>query len=166
MRMKMKLEKLAEYHENTPAARRKQIKLNQEFGQFLRWMSSEERERVFGEDNDEQIWTTLNTVEEYRTKVIEWLDAKITEGITKGFEEMAEKYRDWIVQDTYRISKSAAMKRYINKKESPPCPIEEGKIYDYFQEAWGQRNKPSMKRMRTHHFICDENCQRKMFRKR
>jgi hypothetical protein len=29
------------------------------------------------------------------------------------------------------------MKRYINKRESPPCPIDEVEIYEYFKKAWG-----------------------------
>jgi hypothetical protein len=29
------------------------------------------------------------------------------------------------------------MKRYINKRESPPCPIDEVEIYERFKQAWG-----------------------------
>jgi hypothetical protein len=123
MSVKTKLEKLPEYQEDNPITRRKQMKLTQELGQFFRLISREAREEIFGEDNDEQVWEILNISEEHRTRVIEWLDARITEEIAKEFEDMAGKYREWKVQDTYRKSKSTAMKRFINKKESPPCPI-------------------------------------------
>jgi hypothetical protein len=28
------------------------------------------------------------------------------------------------------------MKKYINKRESSPCPIDEVEIYEYFRQAW------------------------------
>jgi hypothetical protein len=71
----------------------------------------------------------LNTSADHRTRVINWLEAKITYGIANGFGGAAQRSQAWRVQDTYRTSKSATMKRYINKRESPPCPIEEKKIY-------------------------------------
>jgi hypothetical protein len=55
--------------------------------------------------------------------------------IAKGSEEMMKRVQAWKVQDTYRISKNAAMKRYINKRESPPCPIEEEKVCECFRET-------------------------------
>jgi hypothetical protein len=33
------------------------------------------------------------------------------------------------------------MKRCINKRKSPPCPIDEVEIYEYFRQAWGPRER-------------------------
>jgi hypothetical protein len=48
---------------------------------------------------------------------------------------MAKRLQAWKSQDMYRISKSAAMKRCIKKRKSPPCPIEEDRVGEYFGET-------------------------------
>jgi hypothetical protein len=74
----------------------------------------------------------LNSSSQERARFIEWLDAKITEAVADEIKEMVERQRRWKVQDTYGTSKSAAMKKCINKKESPPCPVEQDTICKYF----------------------------------
>jgi hypothetical protein len=71
------------------------------------------------------------------TRVIDWLDGRIADKIAKGFKGVAARLQTSKIQDTYRISKSAAMKRYTNKRESPPCPIEKVEIYQHFEQARG-----------------------------
>jgi hypothetical protein len=138
MKVKSKLEQITEIQEEeSPAARKKQGKLVGEIGEFLRLISLEARGEFFGERSNEEIWQMLNSSPDERVRFIEWLDGKITEAITNETKETAERFKRSRIQDTYRTSKSIAMKKYINKQESPPCPIDQDRIYDYFQETWG-----------------------------
>jgi hypothetical protein len=86
-----------------------------ELSQFIELIAPEAKEEV-SESNDVQaIWEELNTSADHRTKVIGWLEAKIADGIANEFGEVAQRLQAWRVQDAYRTSKSAAMKRYIHK---------------------------------------------------
>jgi hypothetical protein len=75
----------------------------------------------------------LNSTEEHGTKAIDWLDARIVDKIAKRFKGIAARLQASKIQDTYRTSKNAPMKRYINKRESLRCPIDEVEIYEYFR---------------------------------
>jgi hypothetical protein len=43
----------------------------------------------------------LNTSEDHRTGVIQWLEAKITDEIAKGSEGVTKRLQAWKIQDTY-----------------------------------------------------------------
>jgi hypothetical protein len=137
VKVKMMLEQLDDSHKDSAADRRMQVKIVGEMNQFLNLIPPEARREVFGENDLERVWEELNTRKDHRTKVIEWMEAKIIEEIAKDPEGVAKRLQAWRIQDRYRISKSVAMKRYINKRESPPCPIEEEKICEYYREVWG-----------------------------
>jgi hypothetical protein len=132
LKLKSKLEQFEECHEDSPAAQWKQVKIVTELNQFLKLVSPEARAEVFGEKSNEAISEGLKSTEEHRTKVIDWLDARIADEIVKGFKRVAARLKASKIQDTYRTSKSAAMKRYINKRGSLPCPIDEVEVYEYF----------------------------------
>jgi hypothetical protein len=53
--------------------------------------------------------------------------------ITKGFKAREARLQASKIQHMCRTSKSASMKRYINKRESPPCPIDKVAIDEYFK---------------------------------
>jgi hypothetical protein len=57
---------------------------------------------------------------------------RIAEEIAKGFKRVAARLEASKIQDIYPTSKSTAKKRYINKRELPPCPIDEVEIDKYF----------------------------------
>jgi hypothetical protein len=135
MNLKSKLEQFKEYQEENQAARRKQVKIVVDFDQFFKLISPEARGEIIGEKSKEEIWEELKSREEHRTRVIDWLDAKIADEIAKGFKGVTARLQASKIQDIYRTSKSAAMKRYINKRESPSCPIDEVEIYEYFKQA-------------------------------
>jgi hypothetical protein len=61
----------------------------------------EARREVFREDSDKEIWRTLDTSTDRRTKVTEWLYAKITNAITNKIHGMADRIRTREIQDTY-----------------------------------------------------------------
>jgi hypothetical protein len=107
-----------------------------EINQFLNLIPPEARSEAFGENDLDTICAELNTLEDHRRRVIGWLDAKITCELAKGSKGIAKRLQTWRVQDTYRISRSAATKRYINNRESSPGPIEEKDICEYYRETW------------------------------
>jgi hypothetical protein len=61
MKVKSKLEQITEIQEESPATRRKQGKLVEEIGEFLRLISSEARGEFFGERSNDEIWQMLNS---------------------------------------------------------------------------------------------------------
>jgi hypothetical protein len=116
--VKSKLKQIPEIQEEkSPAASKKQRKRVGEINEFLKLISQEAREEFFGENNNESNCQILNSSPEERAGFIEWLDGKITEAIADETKGTAERYKRWKVQDTYRTSKSAAMKKYVNKKK-------------------------------------------------
>jgi hypothetical protein len=137
VKVKAMLEQIDESQEDSEAGRRAQIKIVGEINQFLNLIPPEARREALGANDLQTVWEELNQPGDHRTRVIGWLEAKIFEEIAKDSEGVAKRLQAWRVQDTYRTSKSVAMKRYVNKRESPPCPIEENEICDYFRETWG-----------------------------
>jgi hypothetical protein len=112
------------------------VKIVAELDEFLKLISPEARRKIIGGKSNEEIWEELKSTEEHRTKVIDWLDAGITDEIAKGFKGVTARLQTSKIQDAYRTSKSAVMKKCINKRESSPCPIDEVEIYKYFKQAW------------------------------
>jgi hypothetical protein len=41
---------------------------------------TQRKEEIFGSDDLEAVWIELNTIHDYRARVIVWLEAKITAG--------------------------------------------------------------------------------------
>jgi hypothetical protein len=134
-KLRPKQEQFEKYQEESPAARRKPVKMVAELDQFFKLILPEARGEILGEKSSEEIEEELKSTEECRTRVIDWLAARIADEIAEGFKGVAPKLQAPKIQDTYRISKSEAMKRYINKRESPPYPIGEVEVYEYFKKA-------------------------------
>jgi hypothetical protein len=109
------------YQDSTTADRVKQNRVARELEDFVGLIDPEARKEVFGENNLRAIWDDLNSSPDHRKRVIDWLEAKLMDTLADEKNQVMKRFQAWKVQDTYRISKSAAMKRFINKKESPPC---------------------------------------------
>jgi hypothetical protein len=41
-----------------------------------------------------------------------------------------------MVREAYNVSKSIALKRDVNKKQSPACSIDKEEIHKFFQNIW------------------------------
>jgi hypothetical protein len=137
VKVKTMPEQFDESQEDGVAGRRTQIKIVGKINQFLDLIPQEARREVFGENDIDTVWEELNTPGDHRKKVIEWLEAKIFEETAKDFQGVAKRLQTWTVQETSRTSKSVAMKRYVNKRESPPFPIEEEEICAHYRWTWG-----------------------------
>jgi hypothetical protein len=67
------------------------VKIVAELDQFFELISPHARGEIFGEKSNEKIWEELNSIKEDRTRVIDWLDARITDEIAKGFKRLAAR---------------------------------------------------------------------------
>jgi hypothetical protein len=56
--------------------------------------------------------------------MIEWMDEMISTKVTEELSQMNERMQVWKVQEAYRTSMSIAMRRYVDKVQSPQCPID------------------------------------------
>jgi hypothetical protein len=98
---------------------RRGAKLTWHVAQVLGLLSTEVMMGCFGTMNHEAIWDQLNTSEEHRAGVIEWLDAMISTQVTEEVEGLKQRAQALKVQEAYRVSKSIAMKRYVDRVQSP-----------------------------------------------
>jgi hypothetical protein len=103
---------------------------------LLQVMPTETFRGCFGTHDHQAIWEELNTSQDHRERAIEWLDAVMATCVgteLKGENARAHALR---VQDAYRTSKSSAMKRYIEKEQSPQCQIDTEAITAHFGQSW------------------------------
>jgi hypothetical protein len=118
--------------------RRRRAKFTKRITPILNLLSPDVIEQYFGSVNHEAIWEELNIDAEHRNRVIEWLDAMITTQVEGEIGEMNKKAQALKVQETYRTSKGIAMRRFINKEQSPQCQIEMGTVKEHFREIWAR----------------------------
>jgi aromatic ring hydroxylase len=76
----------------------------------------------------------MNTTEDHRTRVIQWLELLIMSEINEALEGMNGRGEAQKVQEAYWTSKSIAKRRYVGKVQSSPCPIEVGTVKSHFSE--------------------------------
>jgi hypothetical protein len=95
------------------------VKSVAELNQYLKLISPRARGETFGEKINDKIWGELNSTEEHRTRVIDWLDARFAHEIAKGFKGLAARLQGSKIYDKYRTFKNAEMQRSINKRKSP-----------------------------------------------
>jgi hypothetical protein len=88
--------------------------------------------------NHEVIWEQLNTSEEHRARVIEWLDAMINTQVMEEVEGLKQRAQALTVEEAYRVSKSIAMKRYVDRVQSPQSQISTEAITEHFSRSWSQ----------------------------
>jgi hypothetical protein len=118
--------------------RRKQAKFTKRLAPILRLLPDQTMQAYFGSTSHEEIWRALNTSADHRTRVIEWLDALLTTQVSGEIEEMNKKAGMLKIQESYRTSKGITMRRYIDKEQSPQCPIEMNEVTDHFTRTWAK----------------------------
>jgi hypothetical protein len=60
---------------------------------------------------------------DHRRRVIDWLDAMISVKVSGELEDMNERMQTQRVREACHTSPSIAMRRYVDKVQSPQCPI-------------------------------------------
>jgi hypothetical protein len=60
----------------------------------------------------------------------------ISAEVSGELEGMNERLQIRKVQEAYRTSPSIAMRRYVDKVQSPQCPIERGMVTAHFTATW------------------------------
>jgi hypothetical protein len=73
--------------------------------------------------------------EDGRNEVINWLEAQILREAANELKGMGERLLAAKVQEAYETSPGNAMKRFIERKVSPPCRIEKEVITSHFRET-------------------------------
>jgi 3-dehydroquinate dehydratase len=119
-------------------ARRRRAKFTKRIGPILNLISPDVVREYFGSEHHEEIWRELNTESNRRNRVIEWLDAMITTQVCGEIEEMNKRAQTLKVQEAYRTSKGIAMRRFIDKQQSPQCQIEVTTVSEHFKETWAR----------------------------
>jgi uncharacterized C2H2 Zn-finger protein len=135
-KLKSILEEIAEGNEDEAGTRRRRMKLTRRIGAVANLVSAERMREVFNTESHEAIWEAMNTSEDHRGRVIEWLESLMMTEVEAEVEGMTERMQAQRVQEAYRTSKSIAMRRYVDKVQSPPCPIEVEGVRAHFGETW------------------------------
>jgi hypothetical protein len=115
---------------------RKRGQFTKQIGRVVQLLPQEIFQEYFGTSDHRALWEELNTSNEHRDRVIEWLDGLISSHVTGEQAQLNERAQALRVQDAYRTSKSIAMKRYVDKVQSPQCRIEKEEITAHFGTSW------------------------------
>jgi hypothetical protein len=124
MKVKSKLEQMTEIQEEESPAR--------EETKETRWRDQPIPQASLIRSNRRVPWreqksTDLANVESStrrKSKIYRMAQCQHEKKVADETKGMAERYTRWKLQDIYPKSKSVAMKKYISKRESLPCPIE------------------------------------------
>jgi hypothetical protein len=71
--------------------RRRESRFTRRFGEVMRLLPPEMMMQYFGTGDHAEVWNELNTSEEHRGRVIEWLDAVISTQVTGELEGLRER---------------------------------------------------------------------------
>jgi hypothetical protein len=82
------------------------------------------------------IWEALNTDEGHLNRMIEWLDAMIATQVEREIQAMFKRSQTLKIQEAYRTSKEIAMRRFIDKEQSPQGQIEMDTVTEHFKATW------------------------------
>jgi hypothetical protein len=69
---------------------------------------------------------------------MEWLDAMIIDNLSEELKQMNRQAQALKVQEAYRTSKGIAVKRFIDKKQSPRCQTGKEIVREHFTTAWAR----------------------------
>jgi hypothetical protein len=120
-----------------PEISRRNTRWTRKIAPILDKIPEETRKKIFGDDlSHEKIWEQLTTSPDHRGKVIDWLESVIISELDGELKEMNGQLHTQLVRETYNSAKSIAMKRYVNKKQYTPCPIDKKAIHKHFQKVW------------------------------
>jgi hypothetical protein len=118
--------------------RRQRRRFTKRLAPILSLLPPETMEAYFGSGDHETIWQAMNTSEDHRNRVIDWLDAMITTQVQGEIKEMNKRAQALKIQEAYRTSKGIAMKRFIEKEQSPQCQIDMENVTEHFRETWSK----------------------------
>jgi hypothetical protein len=135
-KLKQILEEISEETNDDAESKRRQRKLMQRLIPVLKYIEHEKMNEIFGTGNHEAIFEALNTTEDHRRRVIEWLTATIESEVSEGISTMNERLQSEKVCESYRTSKKARMRRYIEKVHSAPCSINKDILTECYRETW------------------------------
>jgi hypothetical protein len=119
-------------------SRRCQRKLTKRLGPILSLIGSDRIAEYLGSRSHEAIWEEMNTNEDRQTRVIKWLEAMNSSQVSGEIGEMNKRTQALNVQEVYRIPKGIAMRRVIEKEQSPQCQIEMDTITEHFRKTWAR----------------------------
>jgi hypothetical protein len=115
---------------------RTQEKLTRQVGAVLDLITEDTITNVFGTQNRRKIWNERNTSVDHRRRVFDRLDAMISTKISGELKGMNERMQIQKVREAYRNSPSIAMRRYVDKVQSPQCPIGKETVTAHFTAMW------------------------------
>jgi hypothetical protein len=116
--------------------RRKQAKLTRQVGAVLDLITEDRIGNMFGTQDRREIWNELNTSVDHGRQVIDCLDAMISTKVSGKLEGMNEWTQTRKVREAYHRSPSIAMRRYVDKVQSPQCPIGRETVTAHFTATW------------------------------
>jgi hypothetical protein len=131
--------------------RRQQTTFTKKVAAVLRLVEPEKIEEYVGTTNHEGIWDEMNTQQEHRDRVIKWLDAMITADTSDEIQQMNKRAQALQIQEAYRTSKGIAVKRFIDKQQSPSCQIETSIVTEHFAKTWSSQSSCSKKQKMVRH---------------
>jgi hypothetical protein len=118
--------------------KRRRTKFAKRISPILDLLSPKTIEQYFGSRDQEVIWNELNTEAEHRDRVIDWLDAMILTQVEGEIGKMNKRSQALKVQEAYRTPKGIAIRRFVDKEQSPQCQIEEETVKEHFREVWAR----------------------------
>jgi hypothetical protein len=124
--------------ESSVEERNQQTKFTKRVASIINLVEPDAIQAYFGSTDHEEIWREMNTQQEHRDRVIEWLDAMITDNLSEELKQMNRQAQALKVQEAYRTSKGIAMKRFIDKEQSPRCQMEKQIVTEHFATAWAR----------------------------
>jgi hypothetical protein len=129
-------EAIQDEQEEDVQTRRRQAKFTKRIGPILNLLEPWTIQEYFGSEEHEEIWRALNEDMSHRDRVIDWLDAMISTQVSEELREMNKRSQALKIQEAYRTSRGIAMRRFIDKKQSPQCQIDKEVVTEHFRMTW------------------------------
>jgi hypothetical protein len=132
-------EEIPKDEEETEAEqRRRRARWTTKIVPVLRTIPEQRRIEVFGTTEMKGLWDEMNTFPDHRQKVIDWVESLIVSEVAGEIEGIGKQMHSQKVQEAYRTTKSIAMKRYIDKRNSPQCEIPRAEVEDHYRGIWAK----------------------------
>jgi hypothetical protein len=128
----------------------------QQVGAVLHLMTEDTIRNVFVTEDRREICNELNTSMDHMKRVIDWLDATTNTEVSGELEGMNEGMRTQKVREAHRTSPSIAMRRHIDKAQSPQCPIGKETVTAHFTATWAPPREDFEEALRTTDVYLDQ----------
>jgi hypothetical protein len=120
-------------------ARELRRRFTKKIAPILNLLKTETVEEHLETRDHEAIWRELNTDEDHRNRVNDWLDVLITTQVEGEIQEMSKKAQALKIQETPWVSKGIALRRSIDKEQSAQCQIDMADVTEHFRETRSRR---------------------------